>query len=1751
MDLNTTFLKGRMNKSLDERVLPDGEYIDALNIRIGSTENNSVGAIENSLGNTKISSILYEGDPLSINARCIGAYEDSQHETIYWFVTDPGNVDMVLSYNDRTSTLVYHVISTTVLNFDTQYLVNGIDLIDGLLFWTDNYNPPRRININTSYAYPTMGVDNITEDDISVIVAPPLESPTIVPLTASTEKNYINDKFVSFSYRYKYKNGEYSALSQFSDIAFTPNNFFVDFTSYTNGAMENIFNSYSVSFNTGNENIVQLDLCFKLSDSSIVNIIERYNKYEQGWGDNQIKSIIFDNRKIYTALPSSELTRLFDNVPRIAKSQTTMGNRLMYGNYVDGYDIDTNINYEISGVSEQIGGKMLDVFTDDGFYTIDASNPKTIPSSIIKIDFTGTQIKTGSLLSINFRLFHYSFSGDPSYPLEGVINEFDYFFNFNITNDFSSAYQLAQNQAFINAIYEHNPIANCGTGFSLTDKFNCSITTVITSPPDWDIEGTGISAVDQGFTIIASPTEPNIIKLQIPAIKFVTDPPNLEAYEYLSDVGTIASLSTLENKRSLHSNRDYEVAIVYQDEYLRSSTALVCDSNTVFFPASTSDLKNYIVAKIQSLAPTWAKRYKFVVKPSKSKYETIYTTVFFQDDDGFVWFKLDGENISKAKIGEKLTVKRDSNGAMNNLVTVTVLDVKSQSDNFITGPNAVVYEPAGVYMKIRVSNFEVIYQKNSFVRIGPQGGAISNSYDNRYWDLSYANTSYNPAIPIDAENQPRIPYNIPAGSIVKFNITMDRFEGSFLDTGCGSRTYSYVRTIIANQDYDNLYLLAQGEGINFEDGVIGGTDNTMNTNNYNQTLGVFAPCFPIGPQPCNFSFSLTGWYLIPPFWTTAFEPNVNRFMFQRIDPEDPYIPQLTGGYYFIAQTGTPWCPPFFPFDPGVGSYLGGEISIQMATSLFVFETEPLDADGEIFYESSDSFPIVNRFHMSGIDPADQDQTSDINPSGFGVVTINSFDCFSFGNGVESYKINDSIVGDSFYLGSRVTAVAQEQYKEAHRYASITYSGIYNAETNINKLNEFNLSLANFKDLEKSFGPINKMYARRTDVLVLQEDKISYTLAGKNLLSDSTGGGQIASIPEVLGTQIARTEDYGISNNPESFAVLGGEVYFTDIKRNVVLNLRGGSAQGDALSVVSDMGMKYWFRDEFKNSQNYFKIGGYDPYMDEYVIHLTENAMPTETDVFGCGITVSQQSVNGVYEFDVEIGDQVGEVTIDLSLFSGEINIVANYNGVDVVDETITIQDEYSFTFEKLLVFPNTVNITLTSVNASFSINTSCINVIDYITVYRVVYNNPGNEDQTIHNSYRWSLGTYNSPLSTDFITMEFDGVSLYDSQFGGLSEGMIPADGSNITLISQKRIGDTFIFDPDLNSFKYLVSDNLYTPSQLLPLLTNITPITGTYQAIINNIALAGYEYLYLVWDYRSISSITLCYDDTNPYVLCCDCPISDSYFIDSDSFITATSIWTDENQTTVAADGFYMIDDTYRQLLSGVLLDPVPCNGCVTQTLCFLGLWEEGDPEHPDGGSIIYVNPAGETITQDLIWQGNVVTIEFIDIISYVGIYEINCNPQAQCFEGIWEEGDPEHPDGGSVTYINADGYTVTQDLIWLGDTVNITYLEIISFTGVVEVACYFNLSLRTTGFNEGEGDCEDVPFVNFYISGVLCTIETGQIAYNTQNSLDKFDGLNKYYIVYKAVCSSEFDRYIVQIGTGSEIGKITLIGQCPPPPP
>jgi hypothetical protein len=177
----------------------------------------------------------------------------------------------------------------------------------------------------------------------------------------------------------------------------------------------------------------------------------------------------------------------------------------------------------------------------------------------------------------------------------------------------------------------------------------------------------------------------------------------------------------------------------------------------------------------------------------------------------------------------------------------------------------------------------------------------------------------------------------------------------------------------------------------------------------------------------------------------------------------------------------------------------------------------------------------------------------------------------------------------------------DNYEQETKEASVCYSGIYKGDTSINRLNEFNLSKANFKNLDREFGSVQKLFARDTDLLVLQENKTSKVLYGKNLLSDSAGGGQISSVPEVLGTQMAYAGDYGISFNPESFAEWGNSIWWCDERRGAVLQMTAGQ-----IVDVAKYGMKDFFRDAFKENPKTQKLGVYDPYRNQYVLASNES-----------------------------------------------------------------------------------------------------------------------------------------------------------------------------------------------------------------------------------------------------------------------------------------------------------------------------------------------------------------------------------------------------------------------------------------------------------------------------------------------------------------------------------------------------------------
>jgi len=531
MDITTNFIAGRMNKSVDERLIPTGEYKNALNVRLGSTETTDIGAVENSKGNSQLTTLEYDGNPLSSNATCIGAYADSIREQMYWFIHDNNpngtTVNLIVSYNTISQITTYHVVSVVVLNFNPKYLITGVQVVEDLLFFTDNYNPPRVININKNYDTPTGLVDGFTEEDISLIVKPPGFSPYINPTgqtifdlaaprvtlfkTTSEEENFLTDRFISFAYRYRYENKQYSASSLFSLAAFDTLDFNIEPDSMINEGVENRANSATLEYSTGSKNVKEIQLLYKESTSNVIYIVETFIKKDLGWNDNELKDFIFTSNKVYGTLGSDELLRQFDNVPLLAQSLTVQGNRVMLGNYSEGYDITTPngqpivIDFESKLTTQQVStGVISPPFTlattsninIQACYTV--SGPIVPPPyqtcsefSRIVFDLSNVPLPIQQGIQFTFNMQFYSFEtsgfngstlpnnldppsgqsriGDALSPLEIVLT-------YTATEEFDSAAEMLNHVSFRTAVGEFvNPttaIANASTGGTLIDEFN-------------------------------------------------------------------------------------------------------------------------------------------------------------------------------------------------------------------------------------------------------------------------------------------------------------------------------------------------------------------------------------------------------------------------------------------------------------------------------------------------------------------------------------------------------------------------------------------------------------------------------------------------------------------------------------------------------------------------------------------------------------------------------------------------------------------------------------------------------------------------------------------------------------------------------------------------------------------------------------------------------------------------------------------------------------------------------------------------------------------------------------------------------------------------------------------------------------------------------------------------------------------------------------------------------------------------------
>ena len=258
--------------------------------------------------------------------------------------------------------------------------------------------------------------------------------------------------------------------------------------------------------------------------------------------------------------------------------------------------------------------------------------------------------------------------------------------------------------------------------------------------------------------------------------------------------------------------------------------------------------------------------------------------------------------------------------------------------------------------------------------------------------------------------------------------------------------------------------------------------------------------------------------------------------------------------------------------------------------------------------------------------------------------LDYYNCFSFGNGVESNRVKDYFNLPFITNGVMVSASAPDKYEQEHRKYGLIYSGIYNSKSSINNLNQFIVAEKITKDINPIYGSIQKLHSRDTDLVTLCEDKCLKILSNKDAVFNADGNAQLTATQNVLGQTIPFVGEYGISKNPESFAFKSYRSYFTDKQRGAVIRL-----SMDGITPISGHGMNDWFKDNLKLGEKL--IGSYDDRKGEYNITIHNKTDQLQQNASFNATTVSfKENVKGWVSFKSFIPEQGLSVTNDYYTF---------------------------------------------------------------------------------------------------------------------------------------------------------------------------------------------------------------------------------------------------------------------------------------------------------------------------------------------------------------------------------------------------------------------------------------------------------------------------------------------------------------------
>lgn len=359
----------KLNKSADSRLLGADEMSDAINI--STSEDSRGGGNAGVIKPIKSNTPLNEGfDAFSgTNRTVVGKAICDKYNVIYFFVYEEGGDSGIYAYdpdeylpNSEGKNGITKVFSSQSLSYtqndfvkaDITYVQRNYVADNGSLyedvpyiFFTDNNSQPKKINVLRA----------IEEDyDVNSVLDFTLVCPNTpqTPITSEIESEsggwenetefnqneFLGIEGFQFAYQNVYRDGSETALSAYSNIFVPPG--YLRYTGSSDITYLNELNAIDILIPNDDmtSEVESVKLLGRRGNSGSWFVIEEF-EYDATDSDILNRGGIeyrFLNTSVNTAVSNDVQTKQFDNVPVRAQAQTIIGNRLMYGNYVDGFD---------------------------------------------------------------------------------------------------------------------------------------------------------------------------------------------------------------------------------------------------------------------------------------------------------------------------------------------------------------------------------------------------------------------------------------------------------------------------------------------------------------------------------------------------------------------------------------------------------------------------------------------------------------------------------------------------------------------------------------------------------------------------------------------------------------------------------------------------------------------------------------------------------------------------------------------------------------------------------------------------------------------------------------------------------------------------------------------------------------------------------------------------------------------------------------------------------------------------------------------------------------------------------------------------------------------------------------------------------------------------------------------------------------------------------------------------------------------